>query len=190
MKAISSGCGFTISTPASWPHRLPCMVKIVPNRATRLSLRREFRGQRVDDVDQGHARTRRRLGDADVRRDGGHHRRLRAGAGHALDEGREVARQLVELAGADEALAVVDVGMGDHQIGHDAARFAGSGDLLVVVDRGADTEAADDADAGHAGKLRFHTSASSRQLVGAAGDGEQLRRLGSRTSRAWAASAS
>src|SRR5829696_4925459 len=34
-KAISSACGFTISTPESWPHRLPCMVKVVPNSATR-----------------------------------------------------------------------------------------------------------------------------------------------------------
>ena len=54
-----------------------------------------------------------------------------------------------ELAVADQALAVLDVGMGNHEIGHDAARFARRGNRLVVMDRGADAQAADDADARH-----------------------------------------
>ena len=53
MKATSSGCGLTISMPASWPHRLPCTVKIEPNSATRLTLRvRSSDAERLDDVDQ------------------------------------------------------------------------------------------------------------------------------------------
>jgi hypothetical protein len=75
---------------------------------------------------------------------------LRAGARHAADERREIARQLVELAGAHEVLAVIDIGMGDHQVGRHAPRFAGCGDLVVVVDRGAHAQAPDHADARHA----------------------------------------
>ena len=110
----------------------------------------------------GHARALHQLGDADVRRDGGDRRGRGAGARHPLDERGEVVRQLVELAGADEGLAVIDVGMDDHEVGDHAAGFAGCGDLLVVVDRRADAQAAHDADAtAHAGQLRFHTGASS-----------------------------
>jgi hypothetical protein len=81
--------------------------------------------------------------------DGGDRRRRGTGARHPIDERREIARQLVELAGADQALAVIDVGMDDQQIGRRAAGFARRRDLFVVVDRGAHAQAADHADARH-----------------------------------------
>ena len=59
MKAISSGRGFTISMPASWPHRLPSTVKVVPNSATRLMLARtSSAADRLDDLDQRHGASR------------------------------------------------------------------------------------------------------------------------------------
>jgi hypothetical protein len=80
-----------------------------------------------------------------VRGDRGQHRGGRAGAAEPSDEAREIVGQLVELAGADQALPAIDVGMDDHQVGHDAAGFACRSDLLVVVDRGADAQPTDDA---------------------------------------------
>jgi hypothetical protein len=112
------------------------MVKVVPNSATRPILRAQ-------------ARALHQLGDADVRRDGGQDRRLGAGARHPIDESGEIVGELVEFAVAHQALAAIDIGMDDHQVGHHAPGFARGGDLLVVVDRGADAQAADDADAGH-----------------------------------------
>ena len=91
----------------------------------------------------------RQLPDADVRRDRGDRRRLGTGAGHALDEAREILRQCVELALANQALPVSTSACDDHEVGHHATRFAGGGDLLVVVDGRADAQAADDADGGH-----------------------------------------
>jgi hypothetical protein len=38
-----------------WPHRLPCMVKIVPNSATLFTFAgAQFGAERLDDVDQRH----------------------------------------------------------------------------------------------------------------------------------------
>ena len=42
---------------------------------------------------------------------------------------------------------MVDIGVDDHKVRHDAPRFAGRSDLLVIVEGGDDTQAADDADA-------------------------------------------
>jgi len=55
--------------------------------------------------------------------------------------------------------------MGDHEIGHDAARFAGRGDLLVVMDGGADAQAADDADADHYSLALRYPTADAQQTV-------------------------
>src|SRR6185312_100575 len=105
MKAISSGCGLTMSMPASWPHRLPCTVKIEPSNATRSRRRR--------------------------------------------------------TSSAASTSTMLIKGIGSSEVRHEAARLGGSGDALVVVDRGVYAQATDDADAGHVGQLRFQTSTSS-----------------------------
>jgi hypothetical protein len=85
----------------------------------------EFRRQHLDDVKQGNRPQRGELPDADVRRDGRQHGGCGTGARQPLDEAREIEGELAELAGADETLAVVDIGMDDRKVGHHAAGFAG-----------------------------------------------------------------
>ena len=124
----------------------------------------ELGAEAIDDVDEGHARVPAKLGFADMWCDGRQHGCLGAGSGHALDETCKIGGEIVEPAGTDQVLAVLDVGMGHDQVGRDAACFAGGGDLLVVVDGGADAEATYDPHCHHGqvvGKLRFQTPASS-----------------------------
>ena len=167
MKAISSGCGFTMSMPASWPHRLPCTVKIEPSNATRwMRCAHQLGRQHLDDVDQGDRQQRRQLLDADVRRDRRQHRVLGAGLRQPLDEAGEIHRELVEPAGADQVLPGIDIGVHDREVGHEAARLAGSGDAFRSSGPwrrrpGRRRCRLRSCSWAHAGQLRFQTSTSS-----------------------------